>query len=152
MESVDAVARLEIAGSNIDRAIGDDRLRAEDRTEWFTIGIGEGAEEGALRGFEHHQLAIIGDIVDDVVGDSRGRFGFTWRLASPEKSTSDRIECPQAEVGVFSINEDSALGNGRGGYVNSGAPIPPNQMTIGRAQGVNGQPTNVHDAIGNRRR
>lgn len=70
MESVDAVARLEIAGSNIDGAIGDDRLGAEDGTEWFATGIGEGAEESALRGFEHHQLAIISDIVDDVVGDS----------------------------------------------------------------------------------
>ena len=45
MESIDAVARLEIAGGNIDGAIGDDRLGAEDGTEWFTTGIGERAEE-----------------------------------------------------------------------------------------------------------
>ena len=69
MESIDPGARLEIAGGNIDGAIGDDRLGAEDGTKWFTTGIGEGAEESALRGFEHHQLATIGDIVDDVVGD-----------------------------------------------------------------------------------
>ena len=70
MESIDAIARLEIAGSNIDGAIGDDRLGAEDGTEWFTTGIGERSEESALRGFERHQLAIIGDIVDYIVGDS----------------------------------------------------------------------------------
>src|SRR5437660_6239031 len=152
MESVDAVARLEIAGSNIDGAIGDDRLGAEDGTEWFAVRVGERTEEGAERGLEHHQLAVIGNVVHNAVGDSDSGFGFPRHFAPPEKRTVLRIEGPQSELRVFGINEDSAAGNGRGGYVNPGAPIPPNQMAIGRAQGVNGQATNVDDAIGNRRR
>ena len=54
-------------------------------------------------------------------------------MVSPEKSTRDRIEGPQAEPGVFSINEDSTLSDGRGAHVNAGMPIPPNEMAIGRA-------------------
>jgi len=73
-------------------------------------------------------------------------------LVSPEKSTRDRIEGPQAEPGVFSINEDSTLSDGRGAHVNAGMPIPPNEMAIGRAQRVNREAANVDDAMGNGKR
>src|SRR5438045_7285185 len=76
MDSFDAVWRLEGPGSNIDRAVGDNRLRAKYEAEWFAVPVGERTEEGAERALEHHQLAIIGNVVHNTVGDSDSGFGF----------------------------------------------------------------------------
>src|SRR5213075_2137416 len=87
MESIDAVGRLEVPGSNIDRAVGDNRLRAKYEAEWFAVRVGERTEEGAERALEHHQLAIIGNVVHNTVGDSDSGFGFPRHFAPPQERT-----------------------------------------------------------------
>src|SRR5438874_4784321 len=149
MESVDAVARLEIAGSNIDGAIGDDRLGAEDGTKWFAVRVGERTEEGAERGLEHHQLAVIGNVVHNAVGDSDSGFGFPRHLAPPEERTVLRIEGPQSELRVFGIDENPALGNSRRANVDAGPTIPPDDVAIDGVQGIKGAAADVDYAISN---
>src|SRR5436190_8044448 len=152
MEGVDAVGRLEVAGGNIDGAVGDNGLRAKYGAEWFAVRIGERAEEGAERSLEHHQLAVISNVVDDAVGDGDSGFGFIRLFAPPEKRAVLRIKGPQPELRVFGINENPALGNCRRANIDAGTTIPPNDVAIDGVQRVKRDAADVDYAVSNRGR
>src|SRR5947207_13880864 len=112
MEGVDAVGRLEVAGGNIDGAVGDNGLRAKYGAEWFAVWIGERAEEGAERSLELHQLAAISNVVDDAVGDGQISYGFIRLFSSPEKRAVLPLKGPSTELLVLDMFVKSSFVNG----------------------------------------